>query len=105
MKLGLVFIHFLYIVACNSLFVLAVYNIIVIMFPPPLSAVFLYYQPHIFHSFAVFGAGGDNINSCCVYTAVTENIYETLECNLRHDIDKRYRVDVLKSCEKHCTSN
>jgi hypothetical protein len=32
---------------------------------------FLYYQPHIFHTAAVFCAGGNDINSCSVYTAVT----------------------------------
>ena len=31
-------------------------------------------QVHIFHSFAVFSAGGNDINSSCVDTAVTENI-------------------------------
>ena len=34
----------------------------------------LYYKLHIFHTAAVFGAGGDDINSCCVYAAVTENV-------------------------------
>lgn len=29
---------------------------------------------HIFHSFAVFGAGGDDIDPSRVYTAVTENV-------------------------------
>ena len=40
----------------------------------------LYYQPHIFHALTVFGAGGDNINSCGVDTAMTENICEL--CNI-----------------------
>lgn len=34
----------------------------------------LNYQVHIFHSFAVFCAGGNDINSSCVDTAVTENV-------------------------------
>lgn len=34
----------------------------------------LNYQMHIFHSFAVFGAGGDDIDPSRVYTAVTENV-------------------------------
>ena len=34
----------------------------------------LYYQPHIFHTHTVFGAGGNDINSCSVNAAVTENI-------------------------------
>ena len=34
----------------------------------------LNYQTHIFHTAAVFGAGRDDIDSCGVYTAVTENI-------------------------------
>ena len=34
----------------------------------------LNYQMHIFHSLAVLRAGGDDINSCCVNAAVTENI-------------------------------
>ena len=34
----------------------------------------LNYQVHIFHSFAVFRAGGNDINSSCVDTAVTENV-------------------------------
>ena len=29
--------------------------------------LWLNYQPHIFHTLTVFRAGGDNINSCCVY--------------------------------------
>ena len=37
---------------------------------------FLYYQPHIFHTLTMFVAGGDNINSCGVDTAVTEDVCE-----------------------------
>lgn len=42
--------------------------------------LFLYNQVHIFHSFAVFRAGGNDINSCCVNTAVTKNIRKL--CNI-----------------------
>lgn len=34
----------------------------------------LNYQVHIFHSFAVFRTGGNNINSSCVDTAVAKNV-------------------------------
>ena len=34
----------------------------------------LYYQPHILHTAAVLRAGGDDIDSRCVDTAVTENV-------------------------------
>ena len=37
-------------------------------------------QVHIFHSFAVFRAGGNNINSGRIDTAVTENIRKL--CNI-----------------------
>ena len=43
---------------------------------PPRKAVFSEYQSHIFHLATVLGAGGDDINSRCVYTAVTKNISE-----------------------------
>lgn len=36
----------------------------------------LYYQPHIFHTLTVFVTGSDNINSCGIDTAMTENISE-----------------------------
>ena len=36
----------------------------------------LYYQSHIFHALTVFISGSDNINSCGVNTAVSENICE-----------------------------
>ena len=36
----------------------------------------LYYQPHILHTAAVLRAGGDDIDSRCVDTAVTENVSE-----------------------------
>lgn len=36
--------------------------------------LFLYDQVHIFHSFAVFRAGGNDINSSCVDTVVTKNV-------------------------------
>ena len=42
-----------------------------IMYFPPFSVAFLYYQPHIFHTAAVFGAGGNDINPCDVDTAMT----------------------------------
>ena len=42
--------------------------------------LFLYDQVHIFHSFAVFRAGGNDINSCCVNTAVTQNVGKL--CNI-----------------------
>lgn len=29
------------------------------------------YEPHIFHSFAVFGAGGNYVNPCGVYATMT----------------------------------
>ena len=44
------------------------------MYLPPFSVAILYYQPHIFHTLTVFIAGGNDINSCGVDTAVTENI-------------------------------
>ena len=47
------------------------------------SGYFLYYQPHIFHVLTVFIASGDNINSCRVDAAVTENICEL--CNILFD--------------------
>ena len=40
------------------------------------TAVFLYYQLHIFHTAAMFDSGGDYINSSGVDTAVTENVGE-----------------------------
>ena len=42
--------------------------------------LFLKNKPNIFHFFAVFRAGGNNINSCCVDTAVAENIRKL--CNI-----------------------
>ena len=46
------------------------------MFLPPISVAFLYNQPHIFHTLTVFRSGGDDINSCCVDAAVTEDVGE-----------------------------
>ena len=49
-----------------------------IMCPPPSRAAFLLlfsqYQVHVFHTAAVLLSGGNDINTCCVDTAVTENI-------------------------------
>ena len=42
--------------------------------------LFLYDQVHIFHSSAVFCAGGNDINSSCVDTAVTQNVGKL--CNI-----------------------
>ena len=52
------------------------YNIIRIMLQLPISAAFLYDQPHTLHTSTVFRSGGNNIDSCSVDTAVTENISE-----------------------------
>lgn len=68
------------------------YNIISIMlFAADFGGFFIFmlnYQVHIFHSFAVFRAGGNDINSSCVDTAVTENIgklcnifFNTVKCS------------------------
>ena len=38
--------------------------------------LFSYNQPHIFHAFAVFDAGGNDVNAGSVDTAVTENVGE-----------------------------
>lgn len=66
------------------------YNIISIMsFAAELGGFFIFmlnYQVHIFHSFAVFCAGGNDINSSCVDTAVTENIRKL--CNIFFDAVK-----------------
>lgn len=43
-------------------------------------AVFLYDQPHIFHTLPVFVAGSNNINAGGVDTAVTEDVSEF--CNI-----------------------
>lgn len=47
----------------------------------------LNYQVHIFHSSAVFRTGGNDINSSCVDTAVTQNVgklrnifFDTVKC-------------------------
>ena len=54
------------------------YNIISIMlFTADFGGYFIFrlnYQMHIFHATAVFRAGGNDINSCCVDTAVTKNV-------------------------------
>ena len=46
------------------------------MLSPPSDGVFLYNQPHIFHTLTVFRAGADNINARRVYTAVAEDVCE-----------------------------
>lgn len=56
---------------CKIVFAVSVrviqYNIIRIMFPPPIQVAFLYYEPHIFQLLLVFRAGGYDINSCGIY--------------------------------------
>ena len=37
-------------------------------------ATFLYYQVHAFHTLTMFRACADDINSCRIYAAVTENV-------------------------------
>ena len=60
------------------------YNIISIMlFAADFGEFFIFMlnnQVHIFHSSAVFRAGGNDINSCCVNTAVTQNVGKL--CNI-----------------------
>lgn len=55
---------------------MTIYNIIWIMYLPPLSVAIFILSPHIFHTLTVFVAGSDNINSCGVDAAVAENICE-----------------------------
>ena len=59
----------------------------------------LNYQVHIFHSFAVFRAGGNDINSSCVDTAVTENIRKF--CNIFFDAVKCSCEQVAKIMRKY----
>ena len=40
----------------------------------------LNYQVHVFHFFAMFRTGGNDINSSCVDTAVAENVGKL--CNI-----------------------
>lgn len=47
-----------------------------IMLQSPLTVAFLYNQPHTFHTLTVLCAGRDNIDSCRVDAAVSENICE-----------------------------
>ena len=50
------------------------YYIMQIMSLPPFSAAFLYNQPHIFHTSAVFIAGGDDINSGGINAAMAKKV-------------------------------
>lgn len=60
------------------------YNIISIMlFTADFGGFFIFmlnYQVHVFHSFAVFRTGGNDINSSRVNTAVTQNVGKL--CNI-----------------------
>ena len=47
---------------------------------------YLYDQPHLFHTLTVFCPGRNDINSCCVDTAVTENVGKL--CNILFDAIK-----------------
>lgn len=76
------------------------YNIIRIMSLPPFSvAIFLYYQTHSFHTLTIFIAGSDNIDSCSVDTAVTENVCEF--SNVFFDIVKSTCEQVPKIMGKY----
>lgn len=79
------------------------YNIISIMlFAADFGGFFIFmlnYQVHIFHSFAVFRAGGNDINSSCVDTAVTENIRKL--CNIFFNTVKCACKQVAKIMRKH----
>ena len=61
-------------------FYCSTYNIMWIMlFAADFGGFFIFmlnYQVHIFHTLTVFIASGDNINSCGVDAAVTENVSE-----------------------------
>ncbi len=50
------------------------------------TAVFLYNEPHLFHSSTVLVAGRYNINTCRVYAAVSENVCKF--CNVFFDAVK-----------------
>ena len=67
------------------------YNIISIMlFAADFGEFFIFMlnnQVHIFHSSAVFRAGGNDINSSCVDTAVTQNVGKF--CNIFFNPIKR----------------
>ena len=53
---------------------------------------------HIFHSFAVFGAGGDDIYSCGVDATVTENVGKL--CDILFNAVKHTGEQVAKIVRK-----
>lgn len=61
--------------------------------------LFLYDQVHIFHSSAMFRTGGNNINSCCVDTAVTQNVRKF--CNILFNAVKCACKQVAKIMRKY----
>lgn len=79
------------------------YNIISIMlFAADLDGFFVFKlnnQVHIFHSFAVFRTGGNNINSSCVDTAVTKNVGKL--CNIFFNPIKCACKQMAKIMRKH----
>ena len=79
------------------------YNIISIMlFAADFGDFFIFMlnnQVHIFHSSAVFRAGGNDINSCCVNTAVTQNVGKL--CNIFFNTVKCACKQVAKIMRKY----
>ena len=74
----------------------------IMSFAADLGGFFIFWlnnQVHIFHSFAVFSAGGNNINSSCVDTAVSENISKF--CNIFFNAVKCACKQVAKIMWKH----
>ena len=70
-----------------------------IMFSPPIWAVFSYHQPHILHPPAMFFAGRYDINSCGVDAAVTKDVGKLGDVLL--DAVKRARKQVTKVMREH----
>ena len=79
------------------------YNIISIMlFAADFGGFFVFKlnnQAHIFHSFTMFRAGGNDINSSCVDTAVTKNVGKL--CNIFFNTVKCACKQVAKIMWKH----
>ena len=79
------------------------YNIISIMlFAADFGGFFIFMlnnQVHIFHSFAVFSASGNNINSGRIDTAVTENVGKL--CNIFFNTVKCACKQMAKIMRKH----
>lgn len=59
----------------------------------------LNYQVHVFHFFAMFRTGGNDINSSCVDTAVAENVGKL--CNIFFNTVKCACKQVAKIMRKH----